>query len=115
MAGISQIAPRSAGDRATDSPLFLRAPLSTHARRRMQQRGISAAALDALLDFGRSTRAGRGRELVFFDHKARERLSRAKVLPAGEATRVCGSYAIVGSDGTVITVGHRFRRIPRPG
>ena len=112
MAGSSQIASRS-GDRATDSPLFLRANLSTHARRRMQQRGISAAALDALLDFGRSTRAGRGRELVFFDHKARERLSRAKVLAAGEETRVCSSYAIIGSDGTVITVGHRFRRVPR--
>lgn len=113
MAGISQIASRSAADRATDSPLFLRAPLSTHARRRMQQRGISAAALDALLDFGRSTRAGRGRELVFFDRKARERLERAKALAAGEAARVCNSYAIVESDGTVITVGHRFRRIPR--
>ena len=86
MAGISQIAPRSGGNRATDSLMFLRDNLSTHARRRMQQRGISAAALDVLLDFGRTTRAGRGRELVFFDHKARERLSRANVLAAGEAT-----------------------------
>ena len=111
MAGISQIASRS-GDRATDFP-FLRASLSAHARRRMQQRGISAAALDALLDFGRATRAGRGRELVFFDRKARERLARAKALAAGEATRVTHSYAIVGSDGTVVTVGHRFRRVPR--
>ena len=113
MAGISQIAFRSGGDRATDSQLFLRETLSTHARRRMQQRGISAAALDALLDFGRTARAGRGRELVFFDHKARERLVRAKALAAGEATRVCNSYAIIGSDGTVITVGHRFRRVQR--
>ena len=112
MAGSTQIAPRS-GDRVMDSPLFLRATLTTHARRRMQQRGISAAALDALLDFGRSTRAGRGRELVFFDRRARERLARAKALAAGEATRVSNSYAIVGSDGTVITVGHRFHRIPR--
>lgn len=113
MAGLSQIAPRSGGDRATDSPLFLQAALSTHARRRMQQRGISAAALDALLDFGRTTRAGRGRELVFFDRRARERLARAKALAAGEAARVSSSYAIVGSDGTVITVGHRFRRVRR--
>jgi hypothetical protein len=79
----------------------------------MQQRGISASALEALLDFGRVARAGRGRELVFFDRKARERLAHANALAAGEAARVCGSYAIVGSDGTVITVGHRFRRIPR--
>jgi hypothetical protein len=113
MAGISQIAFRPGGDRAADPQLFLRETLSTHARRRMQQRGISAAALDALLDFGRTTRAGRGRELVFFDHKARERLARAKALAAGEATRVCNSYAIIGSDGTVVTVGHRFRRVQR--
>jgi hypothetical protein len=87
--------------------------LTQHARARMQQRGISPAALDALLDFGRSARAGRGRELVFFDRKARERLAREKVLAAGEAARVCNSYAIVGSDGMVITVGHRFRRVER--
>lgn len=84
-----------------------------HARTRMQQRGISAAALHALLDFGRVTRAGRGRELVFLDRKARERLARANGLAAGEAVRVSNSYAIVGSDGTVVTVGHRFRRVPR--
>jgi hypothetical protein len=87
--------------------------LTSHARARMQQRGISSAALDALLDFGRVARAGRGRELVFFDRKARDRLARAKALAAGEATRVCNSYAIVASDGTVITVGHRFRRVQR--
>jgi hypothetical protein len=87
--------------------------LTHHARARMQQRGISSAALDALLDFGRTARAGRGRELVFFDREARERLAREKVLATGEAARVCNSYAIVASDGTVITVGHRFRRLPR--
>ena len=113
MAGNFQIASRSAGDRATDSRMFLRPDLSTHARRRMQQRGISAAALDALLDFGRTARAGRGRELVFFDRKSRERLARESVLAAGEATRVCNSYAVVGSDGTVVTVGHRLRRVQR--
>jgi hypothetical protein len=29
------------------------------------------------------------------------------------ALKICKSYAIVGSDGTIITVGHRYRRIPR--
>lgn len=113
MAGISHIASRSGHDRVTDSTVLLTGNLTAHARARMQQRGISAAALDALLDFGRTTRAGRGRELVFFDRKAREHLERAKALAAGEATRVCNSYAIIGSDGKVITVGHRFRRIAR--
>lgn len=113
MARISQIASRSGSGMAQDRMPLPGESLTWHARARMQQRGISAAALDALLDFGRTTRAGRGRELVFIDRKARERLARAKALAAGEATRVCNSYAIIGSDGKVITVGHRFRRLPR--
>ena len=87
--------------------------LTRHARARMQQRGISAATLDALLDFGRTAPAGSGCEIVFFDRKARVRLARARIVPPAEADRVCKSYAIIESDGAVLTVGHRFRRIPR--
>ena len=87
--------------------------LTRHARARMQQRGISAADLDALLNFGRFVPAGGGCDVVFFDKRARERLSRAGVISPSEAERICRSYAIVESDGAVITVGHRFRRIPR--
>jgi len=87
--------------------------LTPHARTRMQQRGIRPDALEALLDFGREVRAGRGRDLVFFDKRARARLVRANVLPAAEAGRICNSYLIIASDGKVITVGHRYRRIPR--
>jgi phosphoribosylformylglycinamidine (FGAM) synthase-like enzyme len=87
--------------------------LTNHARARMQQRGIRPEVLEALLDFGREARAARGREIVFFDKKARARLARANAIAATEAERVCSSYAIVASDGKVITVGHRTRRIPR--
>ena len=80
--------------------------LTRHARARMQQRGITAPALDALLDHGRVARAGGGCDIVYFDKHARAAL-------AAEAERVRNSYAIVGSDGAVITVGHRTRRIPR--
>lgn len=87
--------------------------LTRHARARMQQRGISAADLDALLAFGRFAPAGGGCDIVFFDKRARECLSRAGVISPSEAERIGRSYAIVESDGAVITVGHRFRRIPR--
>ena len=87
--------------------------LTRHARARMQQRGINAAALDALLDYGRVARAGRGRDIVYFDSRTRARLVRAHAVAVPEAERVCKSYAIVASDGTVITVGHRTRRINR--
>jgi hypothetical protein len=87
--------------------------LTQHARARMQQRGISAATVEALLDFGREVHVDRGCDLVFFDKRARARLAQANAAAAAEAERICKSYAILGSDGTVITVGHRYRRIPR--
>src|SRR5947207_2881640 len=87
--------------------------LTSHARARMQQRGVRADALEALLDFGREVPAGEGCGLLFFDKRSRARLARANAVAATEAERICKSYAIVGSDGTVLTVGHRFRRIPR--
>jgi hypothetical protein len=87
--------------------------LTQHARARMQQRGISSTTLHALLDFGRTARAGGGCEIVFFDKRARAHLARAGVIPPSQAERVCRSYAIVESDGAVITVGHRYRRIAR--
>ncbi len=111
--------------------------LTGHARARMQQRGISAAALEALLDLGTAKPAGRGREIVFFDKKAR-RLGSGPLGsgPESEKLRVprlgsgsefekhrvprftnltpnLNTYAILESDGTVITVGHRHRRLPR--
>lgn len=73
--------------------------LTEHARARAQQRGISAAALDALLAFGRFEPAGGGCDIVFFDHKARERLVRDGIVQPAEADRVCKTYAIVESQG----------------
>ena len=84
-----------------------------HARARMQQRGIPAAAIEALLDYGNTAPAGDGRELVFFDKAARARLFRDNPAAAREAERLCRTYALVGRDGAVVTVGHRYRRVPR--
>jgi hypothetical protein len=50
---------------------------------------------------------------VFFDKRARKRLAKRNPAAAREAQRLRRTYAIVGSDGLVITVGHRYRRMPR--
>ena len=86
--------------------------VTAHARARMQQRGIRSDALEALLDFGSARHLhSKGRELVFFDKKAKRRLTKASLAAAREAERLERTYAILASDGTVITVGHRFRRV----
>jgi RimJ/RimL family protein N-acetyltransferase len=84
-----------------------------HARTRMQQRGIPSAAVDLLINYGKSAPAGDGCELVFFDKAARARLFRDNPAAAREAERLCRTYAVLGNDGSVVTVGHRYRRIPR--
>jgi len=90
------------------------APVTAHARARMQQRGIRSDVLEALLDFGSARYLHfRGREVVFFDKKAKKRLAKAPTDAARAAERLVRTYAIVGSNGVVVTVGHRYRRVER--
>jgi len=79
----------------------------------MQQRAISAEALERLLDFGSVKHLARDKEIVFFDKKAKRRLARADKELAREAERLFKTYAVVGGNGVVVTVGHRYRRIQR--
>ena len=88
--------------------------LSPHARARMQQRGITPAALACLLEYGCEAHDHNGAVTVFFDKAARHRLER----DAGDRTRkkiarLRRLYAVLGGNGEVVTVGHRFRRINR--
>ena len=85
-----------------------------HACARMQQRGIRPEALEALLAFGCERHLhSKGRALVFFDKAARARLLRDNPAAARDAGRLCRTYAVLGRDGAVITVGHRYRRVTR--
>lgn len=104
--------PRAGGGQTISdlTPTFV---LSHHAAARMQQRGIGAHALEVLLDYGRIAHDHRGAEVVFFDKRSRARLARANAVAAREAERLARTYAVLGSDGAVITVGHRHRRVWR--
>ena len=89
----------------------MHARLTTHARVRMQQRGIPYEALEVLLDYGREAHDHRGCRTVRFDKRSRRRAARA--LGEGIFRRVerfLDAYAVVGPDDAVITVGHRRRR-----
>ena len=86
--------------------------LTAHAQARMKQRGIRPEAVECLLDFGRESFDHRGGVVLYLDKAARRRLSRA---PPGrkDLERLAGMYAVLSTDGAVITVGHRRGRVPK--
>jgi hypothetical protein len=89
--------------------------LSEHARTRKQQRGIQDAALDLLLQYGRHSHDHRGAIVVYLDHQGR----RSAIRDCGRACgpvvdRAANLFAVLSLTGeTVITVGHRRRRMIR--
>ena len=82
-----------------------------HARIRMQQRGIPPLIVEWLLEFGAVSYDHRGARICYFNKESRRRIARAK----GEVVirrlhELLDSYAVVAEDGTVVTVGHNYRR-----
>ena len=75
--------------------------LTVHARTRLQQRGIPPAALERLLDEGSEAHDHRGAVVLYFRGRTRKRLE-------GRSRRL---YAVFSTDGDLITVGHRRKRV----
>ena len=88
--------------------------MTKHAGIRIQQRGVNRNVLECLLAYGRHEPDHKGCHVVTFDGKALDDLSRfePKEMNA-KATGARNLYAVVDSDGVVVTAGHRFRRVPR--
>lgn len=89
-------------------------PITYHAQTRLQQRGIPPFVVEKLLDYGRQMHDHRGGSVLYFDHRARKQLQRQ--LPRDNFRRIerhFDAYAVVGSDGSIVTVGHRTHRINR--
>ena len=86
---------------------------SRHAELRMQQRGIPRLAVDVVLAYGRVSHDHHGGCVVWLDKRARARLCREV---GQRMLRLIDNhlyaYAVTDpADGTVLTVGHRYRRI----
>ena len=89
-------------------------PLSLHAEVRQQQRGIRREVLDCLVAYGRREHDHAQCEIVYFDAKAISRVHKeacARVAHLVSDHR--DVYAVINSDGRVVTTGHRSRRILR--
>lgn len=85
---------------------------STHTNVRCQQRGISPFVVDLLLRFGRREHDHAGAEVVFFDRRAKKDVESYTGGSLGKLSEQMDSYAVV-SDGCVITVGVRYKKINR--
>jgi hypothetical protein len=88
--------------------------LTRHAQQRMQQRGINLQAIDYVLAYGREVHNHHGGCIIWLDKRCRQRIAQKE----GDAVvrnlhKHLNVYVIVNSDGKVITVGHRYRRIVR--
>ncbi len=86
--------------------------VSQHAKIRMQQRAISEDMLEGLLDFGQVKFNGQGTEILTFPKKVVKNLKREldhKVFMKIE--RHLNLYAIMSSDGELITTGYRTKRL----
>lgn len=87
---------------------------SEHAEQRMQQRGIPREVVEYLLQYGRQTHDHHGARIVWLDKRARARLSRARGQDVvRKLNKHFNTYAVIDPDGSVVTVGHRYRRIKR--
>lgn len=88
--------------------------LTQHAVTRMQQRGIKRNTVELLFHCGAEEYDHRGGTILYFDKQARQRLYRqygAKQIKTIEGQ--LDTYAVIAKDGSIMTVGHRTRRINR--
>lgn len=83
---------------------------TNHATARCQQRGVSPFVIDLLLRFGRREHDHEGAEIVFFDRRAKKEVESYTGGSIGKLNEQMDSYAVV-SDGCVITVGVRYKKI----
>ena len=93
---------------------MVEARVTEHAATRVRQRGVDPVVLDCLLSYGSSVHDHHGGEIVVFDKRAFRRLERA--VDAALLRRVADHrslYAVRSTDGALVTVGHRFRRVRR--
>ena len=88
--------------------------LSKHARKRMQQRGIPRRIVDWLVAYGSINHQGPKTEMFFFDNASRGWLERDKGKEAVQKYSKCMRAYLVCTEGTIVTVGHRYQHVLRP-
>lgn len=82
---------------------------SQHAAKRLQQRGISSSCVSLIVAFGNQEHDGQGGIRYLMTASAMEKLY-ATLGRTQQIASLAGQYAVMSAtDGTVITVGHRYQ------
>jgi len=88
--------------------------MTSHAKIRLQQRGIPRQVLAYLVAFGKAMYDHQGARVLYLNKKSREQIRR---VAGDDVFRALASaldvYAVMSVGGTVVTVGHRTQRINR--
>ena len=85
--------------------------MTAHGQARLQQRAISAEAVDALMAYGERRRR-KGADIYFLDKKSRTRVAQA--LGSQRYRRIersLNTYLVIADDGCLITAAHRHHRL----
>lgn len=88
--------------------------MSRHAGTRVQQRGIPPIVVEWLLEYGAREHDHHGAQIYFFDKRSRRVL--AKEVGQDIVDRLISlldAYIVVGTEGTIVTAGHRYKKITR--
>ena len=88
--------------------------LTTHAKQRMQQRGISRETVDYVLTYGRVSHDHHGGRVIWLDKRSKAQIGKAEGWRVvRELDKHLNAFVVMDSNGLVVTVGHRYRRIMR--
>jgi hypothetical protein len=85
---------------------------SSHAETRSQQRGIQPIVVDWLMQYGARQHDHHGAEIYYFDKRSRRSLAKGVGHDiVARLKKLLDAYIVISKDGTVVTVGHRYKRI----
>lgn len=85
--------------------------MTTHARRRAQQRAVPTWLLELLEQFGSARRAFYDAEVLMFDRKARARIRTELGCEALKRIDPFKNvYMVISDEGAVVTVARKFKR-----
>lgn len=88
--------------------------LSFHAKQRSKQRGIPLAVIEFLWDYGAVEHRENGLDLLYLDKYGKNVAKRlGGRFGYKHLDRCLNVYLLENSDGKIVTVGHRAKRINR--